>query len=96
MEIAEFGRAVIEVFDGFPCTFMGLITFPINIILELIVDDSRIENLFDFILIDIFDGNRRRWRLNSTGNLINLVRFQKRCMKYWMYLHCCWEVEFEG
>src|ERR1700694_1498546 len=95
MEVLDFPRAMIEVFDWFPCAFMTLISFPIDIILKLVVDNSRIEDFFDFIFIDIFDCNRGRWRLSTARNLICLIWFQQSRVEYWMYFHCSWKLEFE-
>ena len=67
MEVVDLIRTVIKMLDWFPCTLVGLITFPVNIILKFIIDNPGIENLLDFVLIDVFDSDWRRRELVATS-----------------------------
>jgi len=65
-------------------------------ILQLAVAHARVQDFFNFKLFVVFDDNRRRWILSTTGDLVVMNGLEKRHMENRMDSHRRGELETES
>ena len=70
---------IVEVCGGvLDFVFFWSVFFPLGSVLELVVVESRVDDFVEFVFIFSFYLNRWRWLLEFWGELLFLVRFEKR------------------
>ena len=76
MDLSDCISCIVEVFGGVPdFVFFWSLSFPLSWVLELVVVESRVDNLVRFVFVFSFYLNRRRGFLDSRGESVVLVRF---------------------
>ena len=88
MELSDCIGCIVEVFSGVPdFVFFWSVSRPLTSVLELVVEESRVDNLVELVFVFPFYLNRRRGFLDLGRESVVLVRFEKRYVNGVVYLH---------
>jgi len=93
MKLLHQFRCIGQVLSWLPCSFIDIITGLLYQILQLATPSSRVQHFFHIIFFVILNLDTRRWLLYSSWKGWLLIRFYKRNMKDWMYLHGSWQLK---
>ena len=86
---------IVQVFGGLlDIVFLWSVSFPLSSVLELVVMESRVDDLVEFVFVSSFYLNRRRAFLDLREESVVLVRFEKRNVDGVVYLHRGWKGKF--
>jgi hypothetical protein len=87
MELVDEIWGVGEIRSRLPCPARDRPVFPVNKILQLAIADTRVQDFLDFKLFVVVDNNRRRWILDTAGDIVQVHGLEERHMEHGMDSH---------